>query len=72
LSDVLRNLKANASGWMHDVFPELKDFSWQRGYGAFTVSHSNVDEVRRYTPKGASPENLVSRGIHLILESKWN
>ncbi len=48
VSDVLRDLKANASGWMHDVFPELKNFSWQRGYGAFTVSHSNVEEVRRY------------------------
>jgi hypothetical protein len=48
LSDVLRDLKANASGWMHDVFPELKAFTWQRGYGAFTVSQSNVDEVRRY------------------------
>ena len=42
LSDVLRDLKANASGWMHDVFPEMRDFSWQRGYGAFTVSQSNV------------------------------
>ena len=48
LSSVLRDLKANASGWMHDVFPALKDFSWQRGYGAFTVSQSNVPEVRRY------------------------
>jgi putative transposase len=48
LSDVLRELKANASGWMHDVFPTLKDFSWQRGYGAFTVSQSNVEEVRSY------------------------
>lgn len=48
LSDVLRELKANASGWMHDVFPELKDFSWQRGYGAFTVSQSQVEEVRKY------------------------
>ncbi len=48
LSDVLRDLKANASGWMHDVFPELKDFSWQRGYGAFTVSESNVEKVRDY------------------------
>lgn len=28
LSDVLRDLKANASGWMHEVFPELKDFAW--------------------------------------------
>jgi REP element-mobilizing transposase RayT len=48
LSDVLRDLKANASGWMRDVFPDLKDFSWQRGYGAFTVSQSNVDKVRDY------------------------
>jgi len=48
VSDVLRDLKANATGWMHDVFPKLKDFSWQRGYGAFTVSQSNVEEVRQY------------------------
>jgi REP element-mobilizing transposase RayT len=48
LSDVLRDLKANASGWMHDVFPDLKDFSWQRGYGAFTVSQSNVERVQDY------------------------
>ena len=51
LSDVLRDLKANASGWMHDVFPELKDFSWQRGYGAFTVSESNIEIVERYIAK---------------------
>jgi REP-associated tyrosine transposase len=48
LSDVLRDLKANASGWMHDVFPDLKDFSWQRGYGAFTVSQSNIEKVQDY------------------------
>ncbi len=48
LSDVLRDLKANASGWMHDIFPELKDFSWQRGYGAFSVSQSNIEIVERY------------------------
>jgi len=48
LSDVLSDLKANATGWMHDVFPELKDFSWQRGYGAFTVSQSNVEQVSQY------------------------
>ena len=48
LSDVLRDLKANASGWMHEVFPELKDFAWQNGYGAFTVSASQVEAVRHY------------------------
>jgi len=48
VSDVLRDLKANASGWMHDVFPALRDFSWQRGYGAFTVSASQVEKVTEY------------------------
>ena len=48
VSDVLRDLKANASGWMHDVFPDAQDFAWQRGYGAFTVSQSNVQAVQEY------------------------
>jgi putative transposase len=48
LSHVLRALKAGASGWMHDVFPSLSEFSWQRGYGAFTVSQSNLQQVQRY------------------------
>jgi putative transposase len=48
VSYVLRDLKANSSGWMHDVFPELKDFSWQNGYGAFTVSASQIDKVKEY------------------------
>ena len=48
LSNVLRTLKAGASGWMHDVFPRLSDFSWQRGYAAFTVSQSNLAQVQRY------------------------
>ena len=48
LSDVLRDLKSNATGWMHDVFPHLVDFHWQRGYAAFTVSQSNLKQVQRY------------------------
>lgn len=48
LSDILRDLKSNATGWMHEVFPALQDFTWQRGYGAFTVSQSNVIKVQDY------------------------
>ncbi|QQS47690.1 MAG: IS200/IS605 family transposase [Acidobacteriota bacterium] len=48
VSAVLRALKANSSGWMHEVFPEMQDFSWQRGYGAFTVSESNIRVVANY------------------------
>jgi putative transposase len=48
LSDLLRALKANSSGWMHDVFPNARDFCWQNGYGAFTVSTSQVPAVSNY------------------------
>jgi len=60
LSDVLRDLKANASGWMHEVFPSLKNFSWQRGYGAFTVSYSNVEEVRHYIARQKEHHQKIS------------
>ena len=46
LADFLRELKADSSGWVHDHFPEAHDFWWQTGYGAFTVSHSNIETVK--------------------------
>jgi len=60
LSDVLRDLKANATGWMHDVFLSLKNFSWQRGYGAFSVSYSNVEEVRHYIARQKEHHQKIS------------
>ena len=48
LSDMLRDIKAGSSGWVHDTFPDMRDFWWQGGYGAFTVSHSNIDAVKAY------------------------
>jgi putative transposase len=60
LSEVLRDLKANATGWMHDVFPSLKNFSWQRGYGAFTVSQSNVQAVRQYIARQKEHHRKIS------------
>jgi REP element-mobilizing transposase RayT len=53
LSDVLRRIKSNSTGWVHDHFPELRAFSWQEGYAAFTVSQSNVEAVRAYIARQA-------------------
>jgi REP-associated tyrosine transposase len=47
LADVLRELKAVSSGWVHDEIG-LREFAWQEGYGAFTVSASQCKAVRRY------------------------
>ena len=48
LSDLLRDIKANSSGWVHREFPMLRDFAWQGGYAAFTVSASQIERVRQY------------------------
>ena len=45
LSEVIQTLKANSSRWVreHGVA-----FSWQEGYGAFSVSPSQVERVKDY------------------------
>jgi REP element-mobilizing transposase RayT len=48
LSDIMRIVKSKSSKWTHETFPEHAAFGWQDGYAAFTVSASNVDDVRRY------------------------
>src|SRR5262249_31797262 len=38
ISEALRFIKANSSGWVHEKWPTLPSFAWQLGYGAFSVS----------------------------------
>ena len=47
LADVIREIKKVSSRWVHEQ-RSVPDFSWQEGYGAFTVSRSNIAGVRRY------------------------
>jgi putative transposase len=46
VSDVMEHLKASSSKWLKTQGSHA--FSWQRGYGAFSVSQSLVDAVVRY------------------------
>ena len=72
LSHVLRDLKSNATGWMHDVFPRLADFYWQRGYAAFTVSQSNLKQVQRYVAQQKEHHRRVLFREEFILFLKAN
>ena len=42
LSDALLNIKGSSSKWLGPKF------AWQRGYGGFSVSKSNLNSVIRY------------------------
>ena len=46
VSQAMRFVKANSSRWMKERFG--KPFAWQKGFGAFSVSRSNVDGVSKY------------------------
>jgi REP element-mobilizing transposase RayT len=48
LSDVVRDIKANSSGWLNDRNRSLYKFAWQDGFAAFTVSESQVLRVSSY------------------------
>jgi REP element-mobilizing transposase RayT len=50
LADVVKEIKTASSRWIHT---EIKSnlFSWQTGYGAFTVSVSNSEKVKTYILK---------------------
>jgi REP element-mobilizing transposase RayT len=47
VSTILQKLKSKSSGWVHEHFPNAGMW-WQEGYGAFTVSHSGLPDVKRY------------------------
>jgi len=47
-ADVIRLVKANSSRWVHERWPQFKNFAWQAGYGAFSVSESAAEPVRQY------------------------
>ncbi len=47
LADVLEDIKATSSKWVHDEIGSRK-FAWQTGYGGFTVSPSQLGTVRKY------------------------
>ncbi len=47
LAEFARDIKANSSKWLHEE-KQHHNFQWQTGYGAFTVSYSQVDAIRQY------------------------
>jgi putative transposase len=41
-------LKAGSSKWLHETFPAMAPFTWQEGYGAFSIGVAHVEVTMRY------------------------
>jgi len=48
VSKVVEDAKKSSSKWIKSQPGRGGDFAWQNGYGAFSVSHSNIEAVRDY------------------------
>jgi putative transposase len=48
LCDVIEEVKKSSSKWIKTKGAQYKKFYWQNGYGAFSVSQSHVDAVKKY------------------------
>jgi putative transposase len=48
LAKAMQLIKGGSSKWIHDNFPKQRAFAWQRGYAAFSVSTSLIQENVAY------------------------
>lgn len=48
ISDLVRDIKNNSSNFINDRKLVRGRFSWQEGYGAFSYSHSHIENVYKY------------------------
>jgi putative transposase len=48
VAQLLEETKKSSSVWIKTQNEALREFHWQGGYGAFSVSQSNVEAVTRY------------------------
>ena len=47
VAQLIREIKRDSSEWVKNASP-VKDFYWQTGYGAFSISPGHVDQLKEY------------------------
>jgi putative transposase len=48
VSKALQLIKGPSSKWIHEIYPKMRGFAWQDGYGAFTVGRSQIVNIIKY------------------------
>jgi putative transposase len=48
VAKLLEEIKKSSSKWIKTEGPHLAQFSWQAGYGAFSIGQSQLEAVKRY------------------------
>jgi hypothetical protein len=48
IAKAIQLIKGGSSKWVAETFPSHRDFEWQEGYGAFSVSISHIQNTVAY------------------------
>lgn len=48
ISQIVKEVKVSSTKWVRQSFQKTQGFSWQEGYGVFSVSKSNIHIVQKY------------------------
>ena len=67
LSDVMKNIKAGSSKWINGQKMVMGRFGWQEGYGAFTISESQLPGVIQYVKEQESHHRTLSFKDEFVL-----
>ena len=53
VSKTIQLVKGGSSKWINQTFDHTKNFSWQEGYGAFSINVSIIKDTIRYIERQA-------------------
>jgi putative transposase len=48
ISEIVKSAKANSSSWAKTLGVRCEKFSWQSGYGAFSIHESQIESIQKY------------------------
>ncbi len=60
ISSLLEEIKKNSSKWIKTKGKNYLDFSWQKGFGAFSVSVSQQNAVTNYISNQKAHHKILS------------
>ncbi len=66
VAEMVRLMKSNSSKWLSELDGARAHFEWQTGYGAFSVSESQVRKLRQYIQTQESHHAKISFRDELI------
>jgi putative transposase len=60
VAELVRELKRESSKWIKEQAPNLAQFYWQSGYGAFSISPADVPRVQQYIRRQEEHHRTIS------------